>query len=266
METINRDAYLITCMTNVHVGSGSTNFGVIDNLVQRDSISELPTINASSLKGALRQFCDFHWKNDENKQDKINYIFGPDTSRNDKDSPGIGHYSFFNADLLSLPVRSNKKPFYSAISPYLIEHIKQKSKLFGQEITLPKYEIGSDDSPKINRGENVKLEDYKAEIDETLAENDWLGKDIALFPDDMLKKKKKKLPVIARNKLENGLSENLWYEEIVPRESRFVFFIHKEGKYQNDFDELIESELLQIGANASVGMGYVKIKKMKADE
>jgi CRISPR-associated protein Cmr4 len=35
------------------------------------------------------------------------------------------------------------------------------------------------------------------------------------------------LPVIARNNLENGESKNLWYEQIVPHQSRFVFYIRQ---------------------------------------
>lgn len=53
-------AYIIKTKTNLHAGSGDTNFGVVDNEVQRDSITNLPVINSSSLKGAVRDhFKDF---------------------------------------------------------------------------------------------------------------------------------------------------------------------------------------------------------------
>ena len=47
-------AFLLTALTNLHPGAGSESYGVIDNLVQRDATSDFPTINSTSLKGALR--------------------------------------------------------------------------------------------------------------------------------------------------------------------------------------------------------------------
>ena len=74
------------------------------------------------------------------------------------------------------------------------------------------------------------------------------------------------LPVIARNKLKNGKSENLWYEEIVPRESIFYtamldynnFGTNSEYKYKKGFEafyNILQKELIQVGANASIGYG-----------
>ncbi|NVK64972.1 MAG: type III-B CRISPR module RAMP protein Cmr4 [Flavobacteriales bacterium] len=261
----NTSAYLLTCITNLHAGSGDANFGVIDNLVQRDSISKMPTINASSLKGALRQFCDFKWKDEDDKNARINHIFGPDTARNKKDTPGIGHFNFFNADLLSLPAPSNKQPFFRAISPFVVEEIRAKSKLLGCELSLPSY-THEGDRPLIKSGDNVKIDDFNASINDSLETNNYIGENIALFKHDQFKQLTQKLPVVARNKLNKGISENLWYEEVVPRETRFIFFINKEGNYQEEFDKVIQSELVQVGANASVGMGYVNIKKIEENE
>ncbi len=53
-----KNIYIIDCLTNMHVGSGETNFNIVDNQVQRDSVTEFPTINSSSLKGALRDFAE----------------------------------------------------------------------------------------------------------------------------------------------------------------------------------------------------------------
>lgn len=61
----------ITAITNLHVGSGTENIGVVDNLIQRDVITKLPIIHSSSLKGALREHC-----NCNKDQNVIDYIFG----------------------------------------------------------------------------------------------------------------------------------------------------------------------------------------------
>ena len=34
--------YVINTLSNMHVGSGEVNYGVIDNLIQRDSVTNLP--------------------------------------------------------------------------------------------------------------------------------------------------------------------------------------------------------------------------------
>jgi CRISPR-associated protein Cmr4 len=55
------NAYFIQCITNMHVGSGDANYGVIDKLVQRDPVTGYPTIHPSSLKGALREHFEQQW-------------------------------------------------------------------------------------------------------------------------------------------------------------------------------------------------------------
>lgn len=124
--------------------------------------------------------------------------------------------------------------------------------------------------------ENAKLEDFYSEKRDLSSEDisileDFFGKDIALATPKTFKEfcGKTCLPVIARNQLENGESKNLWYEEVVPRESKFYFFIVEEkandlksDNYRDLFEECLEADIIQIGANATIGYGYTKIKKI----
>lgn len=263
------DAYLITCLTNMHVGRGEANYGVVDNLVQRDPITEIPIIHSSSLKGALREFFKDKWI--ENS-DKLNYVFGPDALRNKGSDSGIGHYRFFDANLVVLPVRSNTKPFYKATANFILTEVNEKAKA----LNLANFNINpfnettvQSGTPKVTDNSRPMLEDYQAENGLTIAAGvtNNLGSDPALFHDDDFKELAKHLPVIARNQLENGESKNLFYEEVVPRESRFVFFISKPQengsvKYESEFDTEIQEEVIQIGGNASIGYGYTKIIKL----
>jgi len=73
------------------------------------------------------------------------------------------------------------------------------------------------------------------------------------------------LPVIARNHLENGQSTNLWYEQVLPRQTRFSFTLLRPENVQiaTDFDTRLTGKgLVQIGANASVGYGYCNIHQV----
>ncbi len=263
------DAYLITCFTNMHVGSGEANYGVVDNLIQRDPITEIPIIHSSSLKGALREFFKDEWVEDD---PKLNYVFGSDTSRNTKSDSGIGHYKFFDANLVIFPVRSSVRPFFRATSKFLFDDINQKANALGlvNFNINPFNEIEVDkDIPRVAAGNNeCILEDYPAQNGLSLKNDavNRLGENLALFHHDNFKDLMKRLPVIARNQLENGQSQNLWYEEVVPRESRFVFFISKTNDTAivnpSDFDTKIQEKVIQIGGNASIGYGYSKIKKL----
>ena len=58
MKKINTYLWQITAKTNLHVGNEDiSSCGIIDKAVQRDALTKLPCINASSLKGALNEFC-----------------------------------------------------------------------------------------------------------------------------------------------------------------------------------------------------------------
>ena len=71
------------------------------------------------------------------------------------------------------------------------------------------------------------------------------------------------LPVIARNYLNDGKSENLWYEQVLPRYSLLYFnlLVPDEDMYIDTFDQTITSSLVQIGANATVGYGFCHLEK-----
>jgi CRISPR-associated protein Cmr4 len=90
-----------------------------------------------------------------------------------------------------------------------------------------------------------------------------------ILPDEEFKKLS--LPVIARNHLENGKSKNLWYEEIVPKFSKFIFFISKPNEELDKIDKknlekflnrLDKEDIYQFGANKTIGMGFAKVKRI----
>ena len=93
-KTYRYDLYMITALSNMHVGSGDINFGVVDNLVQKDLITSVPIINSSGLKGALR---DFFNAGGILVDTEIDYIFGPPQKdgKDDKKISGSGMYKFF---------------------------------------------------------------------------------------------------------------------------------------------------------------------------
>ncbi|MBU1994374.1 type III-B CRISPR module RAMP protein Cmr4 [bacterium] len=266
-------AYTITTLTNLHVGSGDANFDIIDNQVQRDAITNLPNINSSSIKGAFREhFTQF----DANGM--INYVFGPDASSDENHQTGA--YSFFEAKLLTRPVRSNAKYYFNATSPAVIQEFLTSCEIFNIQIDgVIKSALQS--LTKLQPTKALFFEEIKGEVilEDDLAEfkqldisnlESFLGKDLALFNDAAFKALS--LPVLARNKLDKGESKNLWYEEVVPKQSKFYFFIAKPtNKDAKDNEQKIEGferrfdneEMIQIGANKSIGYGFCKVEAIK---
>lgn len=265
----NFEIYTIKCLTNMHVGSGDASYSIIDNQVQRDVITNFPIINSSSLKGSLREYLE------QKITDKkvIKYIFG--------DEYGIGKYRIFPGMLLSIPVRSDERPFFRATCPRIIKDFKNFINNFDdKKLKEVINKINEDNfiSTCIEEGKYIDIggdkyiaiEGYKCKvkkIDDSIL-NDKIkgifGQDLIILDDDTFLKIISELPIIARNKLENGESQNLWYEEVVPRESRFYFGVINGQDNQVYFEE-ITKEPVQIGGNATIGYGYCNIEKMVGD-
>ena len=266
------ELYTIETLTNLHVGAGDINLGVVDNQVQRDAITELPNIHSSSLKGAFRE----HFDSKDNSKILVNYIFGSDNSSTDTQA---GAYNFFEAQLLTRPVRSDKRAYFNATSQQAIKNLLEAIDSFGIEFDkdlkdglkdLLKIKV-EDNKPLIFEDIDAILEDEKSKYQkfDSSKLKDLLGDDLALFSDRDFKDLE--LPVIARNQLDDGVSKNLWYEEVVPKKSKFFFFIGKPDNIDpKDNDQKIkgfenrftkEGEIVQIGANKSIGYGFCKIKK-----
>jgi CRISPR-associated protein Cmr4 len=329
------NAYLIETITNTHVGAGDTNYGVIDNMIQRDSRSGFPIVHPSSIKGAVRdhfkQLLKDASKDIGIKDYTIEAVFGEekkdwliekanhescdpvDKEQIDfllKNTPRQGLIKFFEACLLTIPLRSTKKVFHHATCPYLaidyLENLKQFhvvndaceiDMLIRFFIELRTQLSSKNKEFIVFSGVKPVIEDYENLIHMTADQinalddiNDVMIRSLiskyfsphqyqnymdtfAVFHDDLFQHIcTSGMPVIARNKLsDEGKSENLFYEEILPRRSVLWFmngiYQFPETNFFYEQFEQVEKILLntniQIGANASVGYGVTLIHKIK---
>ena len=256
--------YVINTLTNMHVGSGDSNYGIVDNVVQRDLITTQPTIHSSSLKGALKEHCMNEAEDDEST-DFLNELFGNENQ--------AGNCKFLSADLLSRPVRSDKAPYFNAASSDTLLGIEKKCLKLGFQLPRPLSTFVNDlrgvtnEALAVRKGEPILFErSYNGAIAEetdlqasfqAISNNAELvhyfgPRPLLMHHADL---KKIDLPVIARNKLENGESKNLWYEEVVPYDTYFGFFVIGPETALNGLTEIIDKKTVQIGANASIGYG-----------
>ncbi len=260
--------YTVTALSNLHAGSGDISYGLVDKSVQRDATTDLPTVHASSLKGALREYFEVE---SDMSQETVNDIFGSQNADGDKSKHQAGSYRFFSMDLLSLPVRSSGYPFHRAVSGQQLQSVKDRLNAFGlnsfDKALKELIEEGKKGSDQVFDLKEAVIESYKVSKSRDLKhKNDaesLLGEQLVLLSTDHFEDVIKNLPVIARNHLENGESQNLWYEEIVPRETRFITVISAPNGLHKHFD--LHQKIIQIGANASIGYGLCRFEKIKKE-
>jgi CRISPR-associated protein Cmr4 len=268
--------YIITSKTHIHVGSGNSNAGVIDNLVQRDPADNLPCIFASSLKGAFREFFE-EGPNKSTTKQIADIIFGAGVNKQSSGQNEKGSHIFHQANLLCIPARSNVKPFFNATCPAILQKFLDDSDLFGVtnedikkeiDLILTNRNLNNNIDVFGNQIQNLKIEDYSQfnfkDINLSKVKKVF-GDNLILFADEDFADlcSNESLPVIARNNLENGQSKNLWYEQIVPRQTRFYFFtVFLNGN--DSFDINVNEKSVQIGANASIGYGVCLVNNLQS--
>lgn len=250
-------AYFIQCITNLHAGSGDTSYSIIDKSVQRDPVTSYPTIHASSLKGALRE----HFENSSRHKVNIDGIFGKE-GKDGSDSES-GTHRFLNADLIALPIRCTHKQFVLGFDKTSSAFVNAKAvNILGNNKEIFSLTI-DEETNKIYGSAvgEVYAEDIKLSpttfVNPFSMEQTLIKEQFATFKNKNFETLTKNLPVIARNKV----GENLWYEEIVPHQTVFITFIGT-SKEDENFNTALTTELIQIGANASVGYGLCKFIKI----
>jgi len=116
----------------IHAGSGAAT-SAVDLPIQRERHTNWPHIQASGVKGALR---DHYRRFAEGEQGRIiNFIFGSDKD-NDKEREGFdqdlpGAISISDAKLLAFPMRSNIAPFVWVTCPSVMKRLRDDLEFTG---------------------------------------------------------------------------------------------------------------------------------------
>ncbi len=238
---MNAKLYKIKCLTNLHVGNGDVNFNIIDCEVERDPVTNYPTINASGIKGAFREHFEAISSNDV-----IDEIFGIGNSKSTSNEKCGGKVKFFCANMLAIPMRVSKgdKPYALVTTETAINQLK----------TLCSAVCPHDISTACEC-DSIEIEGVKCSKSVNI-----FGEELYVMEDAAFSSIP--LPVLARNCLETG-KENLWYEEIVPHEATFYFFAISADNTLDKFDERLKSNnIVQFGGNASIGYGMCKVEEV----
>lgn len=252
MGTIKHTVWLITAKTNLHVGNeNSDNFGIIDKAVQRDPITQLPCINASSLKGALNEHfskLDGDWKvvfgsekeisKEPESKDATQSDAETQNKNNPKEATQKGACSFFDASLIAIPRQQDTDPRQQdTVYPFTLCYSQSIIDDFNSKLAL--FNVNPIDESCIKHPLDGGKEDLSYEKMNELC-SDF------------------ELPIIARNRV--GAQRNLWYEQVVPRETVFATIISypDDNETCEEFIDALDNACVQIGANATIGYGYCK--------
>jgi len=284
--------------TPLHAGSG-TGLGIVDQPIQREKHTDFPKIEASGIKGVIRNAFDKKYTNDS-----ISLAFGPKDG-NDH----AGALGFTDARLLLFPVKSMKGIFAWVTCPKILERFRNDLRLsdFNDIPDIPNKNKAPSNCELFIKDNKMVLEEYtfNMEKDDTCSTfAEWVSEKIfpqgdeygywrekvkrnlvVLSDDDFRDFVTLSTEVITRTKIdsETGTVKEgaLFNEEYLPSETIMyslalatTIFNEEKGRFEAT-DEKSEEELvmeyfmkglpsvMQIGGNATIGKGIVRTRKWR---
>jgi len=268
-----KSTLFLLCETPLHAGSGDS-LGVVDLPIQRERHTQFPKIEASSLKGALREA--FETKNNRKDEDILR-VFGPD----EDGAENSGSMAFSDARLLLFPVKSMKGVFAWVTCPKALEQFKRDLTIANclpnsNEFDLSAIEKNtcceaSDITYRISNKDKIVLEEYTFTVkkdDKTSKLAAWLSEKlfthsgvepfwknhlsknlIVLSDDDFTDFVTLSTEVITRIKINNDTGTvqtgALFNEEYLPAESVLYALVFAS-------DEFIDNDKLEKRGNARI--------------
>ncbi|SHN73515.1 type III-B CRISPR module RAMP protein Cmr4 [Desulfitobacterium chlororespirans] len=160
----------LICETPLHVGCGN-DLGVVDLPIQREKHTGFPKVEASGLKGALREafegleevsFKGTFFRDRVERERCINLSFGPE-----KGDLYAGALGFTDARLLLFPIKSMKGIFAWITCPFILERLKKDLERCGlkPEFGLPPENSTPKESGLFVKDNKIVLEEFTFEIE-----------------------------------------------------------------------------------------------------
>lgn len=206
----------LLCETPMHVGVGS-DVGIVDMPIQRERHTGWPKIEASELKGCIRNSFEKRYKNDNKKLKDINVAFGYDENGLNEevkkyfsgDKEFSGALGFSDGRILLFPVKSMRGVFAWITCPAVLDRFFSDLSISGveiPEIIIEKNTIAPESDCLVSGKDNIILEEFTEEVkksEDCKRLFEWLSSKI--LPDDKihipLKEKMKKDIVILSNEM-----------------------------------------------------------------
>lgn len=283
-----KETIYMKAISPIHAGSGQS-LTSVDMPIQRESHSNIPKIEGSSLKGSIKHSiyhksgfdkCNIK-KNKAKDYKSFEEIFG---SENGND--GASAISITDAKLLLFPMRSATDIYKLITCPYVLKRWKEETNQSFQDSIFNMVEDGccvvdnDSDLQHLLTKDKVMLEEYifnahKENLSSLFGESfEWLQKNkiVILSDSDFIDMVTMYTEVITRNKIdvETGTAQGtgLFSEEYLPAETIMYFLVLESAFYKGIegigkgaleyFNQKI-GHIFQVGGNETIGKGIVKI-------
>lgn len=282
----------------IHAGAGSST-SVVDLPIQRERHTNWPHIQASAVKGAMRQHFRRYAEtsvNDKKAKDFINYIFGYDSGNDDKKEThrnqdntviaNAGIISVSDAKLLAFPMRSNIAPFIHITCPSVLQRLIEDLQFCGINIILPEIKLQEDHAlwlihPTQSKIEKVILEDYVVGItpDSNISLEDFKNyfsniKSLLLVSDDVFNYctsycTEIQTQIKIDSKTGTAQDGALRYQELLPSDTLLYSVVYYSASaFENTFQaetvkKTVEENIkdyIQLGGDETLGRGICKVK------
>lgn len=284
------DMLTFYAVSPIHAGSGNST-SAVDLPIQRERHTNWPHIQASAIKGAMRD----HFRNFSDDNDLINLVFGLDNENDDKMQKtkdengddltvGPGALSVSDAKLLAFPVRSNIAPFVWVTSPAVLKRFNSDLEFLGLKNQILNLEEGPVDEKAYSLNDYDFGQDKKVILEDAVVEvidNKSIPFLNKVFPevDKLLLISDKMYKYVVDNCTEiqtqitidarSGTAKDggLRYQELLPADS-ILYSVLYYSKTLNDLqaDAVKEkvkktfTDFIQIGGDETLGRGICKVK------
>lgn len=272
----------------IHAGSGAS-VATVDLPIQREKHTNYPIIQASGVKGAMRDHFRKFYEDSKSFKEVINYIFGYDKQDEpddwDKDKENIpGAISVSDAKILAFPMRSNVAPFVWVTCPTVLERFNRDLKYIGIDSCLKFDSVQKDEAVALigdnfSPGDKIILEDAlveikaaKEELNVNFIKNNFQEiTRLLLISDEMFDYCVSYCTEIQTNiKIDSksGTTQDgsLRYQEFLPADTvlySIVYFSSSVNSLQaeqiKDYIQKNINSFLQVGGDVTLGKGICKI-------
>ncbi len=282
--------------TPLHAGSG-TSLGIVDLPIQRERTTGYPIVQASGLKGCLRDAVS------NMKPQKVELVFGPDTQRA---SEHAGAISVGDARILLFPVRSLSGVFAWVTSKDVLARFRRDAQMAGVSLNWTETGPETDGEALVSskkalvKDDCIVLEEFSfkakehttaKEIAEWLAQNAlpaceeydyWrkaLPQRLVILPENAFRDFTLfSTEVVSRIRLDDETKTvargALWSEEHLPSDTLLYALLFASKPRANSppsdlqdaasvlkfVTDRIDGKRLQLGGDATVGRGFVKVR------
>lgn len=273
----NKEIIYIKALSPIHAGTGQA-LTSVDMPIQRERHSNIPKIEASSLKGSIKYHVYKKYKFNENSVEDEEYklfeaVFGPKDG--ERFASAIG---FTDARLLLFPMRSVTGIFKLITCPYVLNRWREDLELNKLNLNIDDgdCQVLSKDNNKVILeeyvfdGEEIERDEDRRDIVDLFEKveglKDNLDKIVILSDSDFVDMVTMYTEIITRNEidLETGTAKGkgLFSEEYLPAETVLYFSVLESAFYNKNVMEYFNQNIgsfFQVGGNETIGKGIVKI-------